>query len=422
VPSLTSGARATGSYGNPNNLGFALALGVPLIVAAAVDARNARARIVLATLAVLLAGMTFLTYSRGGLLAMAAGLVVFAGLLASAVRARAAIGVVVICLAAAGVALYPAFAGSRIHADLASATTPRLILYLPGWDPLATGLIPTGSSSLTHQPDGSLQIVAHGAGEGASLLIGRAKAGVAYTVSVRARSLGGSTDLLLGLEDNKRGLSPRTRTVRLSSRPRTYHLTWTPSASAKNARVYAWVRTPASFALTDVTLRTEGLRPSTSRLTTDLVSPRALSKAQAAHERRDLHFRSRMLSLAWQAFTDHPLRGIGWEQFPRYVAARSDYGRQSAQSEYAGYAAELGIGGVLFLIALALTAAVGLRRDFPHRPAVAGSLAVATVGLAFDNALETISISAITAVMLAIACTRAGTTGLQRGPATRPDV
>ena len=115
------------------------------------------------------------------------------------------------------------------------------------------------------------------------------------------------------------------------------------------------------------------------------------------------------------------MRGIGWEQFPPYVAARSDYGQQGAQSEYARYAAELGIGGVLFLIALALTTIVALRRDFPYRPAVAGSLAVAAVGFAFDNALETISISAIAAVMLAIACTRAGTTESRRTPTPQSD-
>lgn len=96
--------------------------------------------------------------------------------------------------------------------------------------------------------------------------------------------------------------------------------------------------------------------------------------------------------------------------------------KQGAQSEYARYVAELGVGGVLFLIALALTAVVALWRDFPHGPAVAGSLAVAAVGLAFDNALETLSISAIAAVMLAIACTRAGTAGSRREPTPEPKV
>jgi O-antigen ligase len=203
--------------------------------------------------------------------------------------------------------------------------------------------------------------------------------------------------------------------VRLSPKARRFSITWTPAQDAPNARLYAWLPAPGSFELVAVELRSTVPDSTASKLTTAATSPAALSRAAAAKERFNLHFRREMLSLAARAFSDHPLRGIGWERFPFYVSARTVYGEQGAQSEYARYAAELGIGGVMFLLALAAVAIVGLRTAFPHRAAVAGSLTVAAVGLAFDNALEITGISAIVAVMLAIAGTRGGRASTNAG-------
>jgi hypothetical protein len=183
-------------------------------------------------------------------------------------------------------------------------------------------------------------------------------------------------------------------------------IAWTPLQTASHARVYVWLGAPGAMELTDVRRRVAGSGMSFSTLTVREISSAALTSAAVAKEAHDFHFRNQVLSLAWRAFFDHPLRGIGWERFPSYVAARSRYGKQGAQSEYARYAAELGIGGVVLIVAFVLIAILALSRDFPHRPAIAGSLAVAAVGLTFDNVLETVGISAIAAVMLAIACTR----------------
>lgn len=409
IPDVASGqgGRVSGSYGNPNNLAFALALGVPILVSMMIDERRSRPRVVgLAAGALLVAGMVFLTFSRAGLLAMGAGIVALAVLTVSTRRARVAIGAVVLVLAGLGVLVYPAFEGSRLTADIGSARS-RVVLtdHQMGWNSLATGLIRKGPAALTSLPGGRLRITAGTAGEGASLRLGVAARGVRQTVRLDAWSASDGIPVRLGLEDNKRGLGPSVRAVRLSTEKRRYTIAWTPLGTAEHARLYVWLGAAGEVQLTDVSRRIGESPAPFSKLTAGAISPAALSRAVAAKETRDLQFRHQVLSLAWRAFIDHPLRGIGWERFPSYVAARSQYGEQGAQSEYARYAAELGIGGVLLMVGFALIAILALARDFPHRPAVAGSLAVAAVGLAFDSALETVSISATVAVMLAIACT-----------------
>ena len=406
APELRSGLRTriAGPYGNPNNLAIVLASGVPIAVAAALQFRR-RARTGLIAVALLLGLGTFFTYSREALLSLAAALVVFGVLRASVMRTRLLIVLAAVALAGLSAALYPSFERSRVQADLGSqATLSALALRLSGDQAAAVGWISEGSARVAGS-GGALDVFAHAGQEGTSLGLGEAQPGVHLLFTVRARALHGPVSFSIAMIDQRVDIPPARRTLELTPTWRQYTLAWTPSRLSADPGVFLYTNAAGSFEFYAPTLQ-RGQSGQIRSLTLGLVSSESLTAAGEGAESNDINFREQMLSLAWRAFIDHPIRGIGWEEFPDYADAHSVYGHQGAQSEYGRYVAELGIGGLIVLLVIAIVAVMGLRRRSPSRDVVASVLTVWALGLLFDNALETISMSAILALGLAIACVR----------------
>jgi hypothetical protein len=187
---------------------------------------------------------------------------------------------------------------------------------------------------------------------------------------------------------------------------RTYSLDWRPSRLARHARAYFWLGADGAFELRSLALsraKTGGraapatpLRPSGGGASGQRVLARA--------ERGFVRARVGALRLAIDAFTAHPLRGIGWERFPTYAARRSGVGPIATHDEYLRFAAELGVPGVAVLVLLGISVLWALVKVWTRElaPALAGTLLAAAICLGFANLLETPDASL--AIATAAAC------------------
>ena len=352
-----TGGRLSGTYGNANELGFAIALVIPIVLAYLPGAGR-RARFALGAALIVLAAALVLTYSRGGIIAAAVGTVALALWLARGSRRR-----MTIILACAGAAvlvaavLYSVFERERQDASFAAVPATLKPLGqrdLSGWDSRALGPIPDGPSQLSNHRSG-IEVRADNGGEGASFRWGEAGLGGSYTLRFRARAEGVShLPFSYALGDPTQAVIRRLRPGVLGPRWRRFSLSWHPRLPSPQATLYIWQRGgPSAFVLNDVRVvaHARGHPPHVVALPGSLEGSIYEHLKATAGKEESRYIRSRVdaANLAFRAFKSEPLRGIGWSTFPNYSAAHSHYGQLAAHNEYLGIAAELGVVGMLLL-------------------------------------------------------------------------
>jgi hypothetical protein len=407
-----TGGRLSGSYGNANELGLAVALGIPIALAYFLTAER-RMRLVLVAAAAILATALVLTYSRGGIIAAGAGVLALALWQARGSRRRLALILAVAVVAVgAGTLLYSVFKEQR--ESVSFATIPPGLESLDqrdvsGWDARALGPIPTGPAQLAN---GGTGIVVRGrqGGEGASFRWGEAEPGRTYVLSFKARAARAGTRLDYALADRVSGRGVR-RSVLLDHRWRTLSLPWRPQMDAPHASLFLWLPgPPGSFAIDDARVtESEG-----GTMLGAVVAPHRLRGSVYAHlgsngTRLEQHYVESRLDaarLAVRAFGSAPIRGLGWATFPDYSAEHANYGRLAAHDEYLLIAAELGLIGLAFLgllVAAPLVAARGARPG-PASAAAVGLLATGAAGMFFVEPFSSPQVSIPIALAAAVLC------------------
>ncbi len=409
--------RLSGPYGNPNFLAFAVACSVPAAIAVW-RLVPAAVRFVFGTSLALVATVLVLTFSRGGLLAVAAGaalVLVLGQPRGSGARRRTVAGIAV---AGAVMALaYPSFADLRRDANTRTVETAPAP-DRSGWDARTQGLIPGRPTEMRNRGPRVLEVSSEGPGRGVSHPLPPVPLGGAQELHFDARAVAGAGPLRFGLEDNLLGNGPVQRTAAIDGRWQTLRVRWKPTAESPSPRLYVWApEAGAGFQIRDiVTVYTSsGGGVTSTPIATALqgavdVSP---EEARAAQEKRDVDSRLFGAELALDAFASQPVRGIGWGDFPRYATAhaeRDEFRGLPTHNEYLRFLAELGIIGAALLALVGIAVA----RAFWRRPldvlgvALLGMLVTGAVGLAFVNGLAVVAIASPLGFAAALACARAG--------------
>jgi O-Antigen ligase len=398
-PAVSWDGRLAGPYGNPNYLAFAIAPGIPLLLALSTG-RAIWIRLAALALCAFLAVTMVLTYSRGGLIAtgVAAAAVI---MLQVPARRRLALATVLIVLLGAGGALaYPALKDRRLENQ---PTTPkpselRRAIDHSGWDGTAQGLIVGGPSQLANRARKTVLTVKPASPQsGVSYPWGVARSDISYRLRLEIRTPAPSR-LRVGLEDNFLANAPVSRAAVTGRDWRTVELTWYPSARSPDARFYVWrPHGRDAFELRDVSIVSIAPNGSstTKRINTVLLGSnypreqRRIRQLAGSDERYYVESRWKGARLAVTAFLDQPLRGIGWENFPDLSDRRLPFGHLPTHNEYLRFAAELGIFGFLLLVGIGGTALVALRSvpRGPVRLALMGAFIAGALSILFVNGL-----------------------------------
>lgn len=409
-----TGGRLSGTFGNANELGFAAALGIPIVLAYR-SAADMAGRIAVVASLLILSVTLVLTFSRGAIIAAAVGVLVLA--LWEARRSRrhvlVILGAAAVC-ALVGAVLYSVFEQQRENASFESvpaALRPLDQLDQTGWDSRAQGPIPNGPSDLFNR-DSSIAVRSDRAGEGASFRWGEAAAGGDYTLRFKARAEGAGAPIPFSyaLGENARTVGDSRAEAELDMRWRAFSLPWKPGLRAPHATLYMWQRGgPSTFAFSDVrVIRGQGLESASIAIPGQLRGSEydRLTSEATRDERRYVRSRVDAAHLAFRAFKSEPLRGIGWSTFPIYSAAHSHYGQLAAHNEYLGIAAELGIVGLLLLGLMIAGIVAGVRRAESGRAdaAAIGVAAAAAAGLVFVEALPVPQLAITLAIAAAVLC------------------
>jgi peptidoglycan/LPS O-acetylase OafA/YrhL len=407
--------RLAGTFGNPNELGLALAFTVPAGLAA-LRVQPARWRPAIIGALALVVVALMLTLSRSGILAAAAGGAVVL-VLAQPPRSRGRRRVIAGLLAASVVVGigYPLFTALRQHAETRPVDPALRGFDINGWGRGQYGLVEVGGAGLTNPAAGELGVRTSRAGQGTSHGIGVDREGGTYEVTFEARAASGSTPITYALENGESPVGTVARQSVLSPRWRRLHIRWQPARFSEYARFYVWSSAPSSgFVLRNVTV-SGGLpgapmptRVIHTRLEGSLYA--ALVARQRGQQQRDIDSRLFAAGRSFSAFATEPLRGIGWGRFVDYSAAHGDYGQLPTHDEYLRFLAELGAIGALLL---ALLGAAVLRAEWKGARdelglALAAMLATGALGLVFINGLVTPTVMMPLAFAAAAACARAG--------------
>jgi O-antigen ligase len=382
-------SRLAGTYGNSNYFAAALALGLPLIVAAT---WQSRAPVIRA--AALVTGLTVsvalvLSYSRSGILAAAAGVAVTVVLLAPA-RRRLVLAAGLLAIAgAAGWLIYPTFARNRTRADLGHPIANYRATDVTGWTRVATGPIGNGPSQLSNAGADVLRVVAMRGGEGVSFPLGVAPLAGKLRLQFDVRALGRRLAFRYGMEDNLTGNGPAYGKATVGGSWSGQRITWRPALVARHAQAYFWVNSPGSFELRRLFVSRNGGPPTPlpGRL---LGPPDDVQRQVRQIEQRYINSRTSAARIAVSAFVHNPVFGIGWEQFPVYASTRSGFGAIASHDEYLRFAAELGLPGLLAIGLLCIAAAWAAFGTRANRlgVALAGLLVAGAIDLGFGNLLE----------------------------------
>ncbi len=146
----------------------------------------------------------------------------------------------------------------------------------------------------------------------------------------------------------------------------------------------------------------------TRAISTQLIGAPSSSQAFSGRESDFVKSRIDAAKLSWKLFREHPLFGVGWEQYRIYAAAdlSPSVNAGSTHDDYLRMLAELGIPGLLFLVTCLTALVIRFRRGGLSRAeqVAVGPLVAAGVGLFFITALETPLISLSLAAALGIVC------------------
>ncbi|MFA4928719.1 MAG: hypothetical protein WC558_09385 [Patulibacter sp.] len=383
--------RLEGVYGNPNFLGFAIALALPAGIVGVVRLRGpGRWVTLLATAA--LAVMLLETFSRGSLLAAAFGVPValWLGLQRRPPRAVAVIVALVVPIVTAAVILSPNYRDQREQANFgpppatATATKPS---GPPGdWSSAAAGPVTVAGAALGNPPPRGIVIVPNRAGQGVHGTLGRAsadgRAGLRFSVLAQTRS-----PVHWRVGDGRRAVAQGT--VVVGQTPRIVRAPFT-ARRGERYRFFLWTDRTVPFMFLDVSLseRRPGAAATTRPVSTVLpTDPTADTAALEADYNRSRWSAARLALSAW---TDQPLRGIGLGRFPAYADAHDRFGPIPTHNTYLQVLAELGVPGILLLMSAIAVVVLALRRGrspAPLRAVLVGTLVVGAVNLLFINGL-----------------------------------
>jgi O-antigen ligase len=410
----STSTQLSGIYGNPNYLGYAVAFAIPVVLAW-IPRNSSRMRLILLPVLLFAVMVVALTFSRGALLATGAGGLVTLTMLAPSRRMRAAVLVGGLSVAAAVAALaFPSYNEYRKRAVFGTGTVQALKARdASGWDGGPQGLISNCCSTLSNLRGGAvLRILASQPNEGVSRAWGVADAGRSYELRFKARSFGRDVLLSYGLEDNMRGNGTVVHTTGLSPAWRRLRLRWVPTRRSLSARLYVWQTQGRSvFLLSNIRVITRSVRHGTLSsqvVPTELAGFPGSSGPAELDKKLSSYVDERLtgIRLAAEAFAANPMRGIGWEAFPRYADAHGS-GEIPTHNEYLRIASELGAPGIFFVTLLGFATFRGLARvrgERRLRAAGAGVIAVGCVGLLFVNGLTVSAASLPLALAVGLMC------------------
>jgi O-antigen ligase len=405
LSALRGGLRLSGGYGNPNFLGFALALALPILLVPVI--RRSRGWAACALGAAVIVAVMWLTYSRGAAVGAVAGVVTSLALMRPTVRGRLVLAAgLVAAVAVVALVGYPLYEKLRSNADFGAQGAP-VAVDRSGWDPNASGPFSRQPSRLSNPAPGELTVTATRLGTGASFPLGPAAQGRPAQIALTVAPSGASTLVALELEDDLAGNGAANRYLRLSS-PTRVRLTWRPTADSPLARFFVWLPAGGAVTMSRLRYREAGMPP--VAIPTQVRGHQGTANAVAVNEARYVASREDAASLAIRLFAQHLPFGIGWQEFPSYSRARLGFGALATHDEYLRYAAELGLPGILLLIAIGAAVIMACRRVAltDTRIAALGCVAAGAVGLVFINALEVPQLSLPLFLAVALLCTTDG--------------
>jgi O-antigen ligase len=391
VPS-DSVSRLEGVYGNPNFLAYALALALPVTAAAIVRAPGWRRWAAIAVTA-LLGGLLFATYSRGSLLAAAAGAMVAVAVALPRRPPRSvviAVGVGVPLLAAAFL-VSPFYKSKRLEADFGATNVEKASgIDHSGWSTLAVGPVRRSGARMSNPPGSTdLVVQAQQAGQGVAYSLGGAVANARSTWAFTVVAVGAATPVSVGwaVADDL-GATLDHGLVRAGSRARTAAARFT-SRRDRRYLTFVWTETPGTLRISRVQLtdrRTTGT--AVRGVPTKLLG--SIADTLADHERSYEGSRRAALRMALDVFAAHPVQGLGLQQFHSYAAEHSRFGELATHNTYAQVLAELGLVGTLLLLAAAAILVLSLWRGRPPpllRAVLIGTVVSGAINLVFVNGL-----------------------------------
>jgi O-antigen ligase len=385
-------SRLEGVYGNPNFLGYALALALPASAAFVVRTPGWRRWAAVAVTA-LLGGLLFATYSRGSLLAAAAGVAVAVAVALPRRPPRSvviAVGLGVPLLAAAFV-VSPFYKSKRLQADFGAAQVQDAgAIDRSGWATAAVGPLRLGGSN----PSGSTDLIVQAlqAGQGASYALGKAFDDGRATWSFSVVAVGSAKPVPVGwavVDD--RGATLDDGLVQAGSRASSATARFT-SRLDRRYLTFVWADAPGAFRMSRVHVterRTARQHASVRPVPTKLLGSSAL--ALADHERDYEGSRRAAMRMALDAFATHPVQGLGLQQFHSYAARHGRFGALATHNTYTQVLSELGLIGALLLLVAAAIVVLSLWRGRPPpllRAMLLGTVVTGTVNLVFINGLS----------------------------------
>ena len=378
------GNRLAGTYLNPNYLALVVAIGAVASPELFRGVRSWRLGLPGGVLVGVLAYALWQTYSRGALVAVLAGMVIFLLSIDRPRRLRVGLVIGLLAIAAGGqILLGGSFDSGRVEAEFGQ--NAQQAVDRSGWDARAQGPIPGEFALIGNPSPAVIAVDPSGRGQGLSHPVDPVRARTTYTAIVQVRATAGPPrSVKLALQDNVVvGSSAQTR-MKVGSRWTTLEESWRPDRGYEDPRLYVWqTSSPAPFEIRAVQFGPAGAAP--------LVVPLRLLGSDLVSQDQEISVGSRGagLRIAAEAFADNPLLGVGWATFDRYSADRSKFGAIASHNDLARITAELGLSGVIPLLALVILVAMALPRLGPRkmRPPWFAVLAAGSVGLLFVNAL-----------------------------------
>jgi hypothetical protein len=423
----SAGGRAAGTFGNANELGYAVAFGLPLLIA--LPAPPTRLLAIVRGGSLLVIGLAILlSFSRSAVVAAAAGTLAVLLLRAESARGRR-----LLIAGAAGALLlalgtYPLFERLREDANFAPVSETLRALDRSGWDG-SINAMPSGPSSFSTARAGSLAVEASRSAEGVSYPFGRAIPDRTYLLQFEARAAEGTIPLAYGMKDQAIGNGPRVRTAIVGTDWRALALRWRPIERSKDARLYIWQNggTASFFIRSLVVSERRGARaPTVVRRPPTVLEGSMYEHVKAQIDSKpevDQESREEALSAGFAAFFSAPVTGIGWDDFPSFAGQRSRFGELATHNEYLRIAAELGIVGLVLMALLGGTLLYAIRSAPACSVDIAaiGALTVGAVAQFFVNGIVLQAASLPLAVSMAVLCTAGvrdarGTAGAGRRP------
>ena len=408
-----TGGRLSGTFGNANELGFAVALGLVIALGYLRVAARGLTRIALGAATVVLVVTLALTYSRGAILAAGVGVLALALEWAwgSRRRVRLVLGGAVI-LVALGAILYSVFAKTREEASFESVP------------PSLSGLSQRDESGWDRRHRGRSRTAHRGSPTTVRL------SSFAAPTPGRASASAGVKRAPVGRTQFDPG-QDGGRPASVQARPRRRDPIRLRGGSLRHPRT----RMAPVLALVATSDQVSPCLPLhvAARRSRDIRIPgrahpgrstgwggarhRATAQARgldlwAAGQHRD-QGRKAISAIAARRGPgdDRCLRlpafaGIGWATFPAYTATHLNYGQLAAHDQYLAVAAELGVVGLILLGLLIAAVAIGARNRWPGPADTAAFAVVITTaaGMFFVEPLPVPQTSIPIALAAAVLC------------------